>query len=246
VHSIEVSEEDGVRYLHFGSRWIQGAMRIARPYALELPYTRDMMFPLLLRTGGGWPRTVLSIGLGAGSIARFLHKHRPRAAHTIVEIDGDVIACARHHFKLPPEGPRLRITIDDGTDYLQSADRDFDLILVDGYDAKGRTGMLDTLPFYCNAQSHLSERGVLAANVLTRKHGYRGSYERLQAAFGERAMALPTCESGNVVLLAAAGEAVDVEVDDLLRRARRLRKETGLDLVPTATKWSKGRAALRL
>jgi spermidine synthase len=244
--TIEVREEDGVRYLHFGSRWIQGAMRIARPYALELPYTRDMMFPLLLRTGGGWPRSVLSIGLGAASLVRFLHRHRPRAAHTVVEIDGDVIACARHHFKLPPEGPRLRITIDDGTDYLQSADRDFDLILVDGYDAKGRTGMLDTLPFYCNAQAHLSERGVLAANVLTRKHGYRGSYERLQAAFGERAMALPTCESGNVVLLAAAGEAVDVEVDDLLPRARRLRKETGLDLVPTATKWSKGRAALRL
>ncbi|MEP7062594.1 MAG: spermidine synthase, partial [Betaproteobacteria bacterium] len=29
--SIEVSEEDGVRYLHFGTHWIQGAMRIARP-----------------------------------------------------------------------------------------------------------------------------------------------------------------------------------------------------------------------
>ena len=53
---IEVSEEEGVRYLHFGSSWIQGAMRIARPDALELDYTRDMMFPLLLREGG-WPRT---------------------------------------------------------------------------------------------------------------------------------------------------------------------------------------------
>ncbi len=241
-----VSEEDGVRYLHFGSRWIQGAMRIARPYALELEYTRDMMFPLLMRTGGGWPRTVLSIGLGAGSIARFLHRQRPRAAHTIVEIDPDVIACARHHFKLPPEGPRLRVTIDDGSDYLQAADRDFDLILVDGYDAKGRTGVLDTLTFYCNAQAHLSERGVLAANVLTRSHGYRSSFERLEAASAGRAMALPACESGNVILLAAAGDPVDVEIDDLLRRARRLRKDTGLDLVPTATKWSKGRARLRL
>jgi spermidine synthase len=246
MRSIEVSEEDGVRYLHFGSRWIQGAMRIARPYALELPYTRDMMFPLLLRAGGGWPRTVLSIGLGAGSIARFLHRHRPRAAHTIVEIDDDVIACARHHFKLPPEGPRLRVTIDDGTDYLQAADRDFDLILVDGYDARGRTGMLDTMPFYCNALAHLSARGVLATNVLTRNHGYRGSYQRLESAFDGRAMALPTCESGNVILLAAAGEPVEVDIDDLLRRARRLRKETGLDLVTTATRWSKGRAVLRL
>jgi spermidine synthase len=243
---VVVSEEDGVRYLHFGSRWIQGAMRVARPYALELEYTRDMMFPLLLRAGGGWPRTVLSIGLGAGSIARFLHRHRPRAAHTVVEIDDGVIACARQHFRLPPEGPRLRIRIDDGTDYLQAADRDFDLVLVDGYDAKGRTGMLDTLPFYCNAQAHLSERGVLATNVLTRKHGYRGSLERLQAVFGARAMALPACASGNVILLAAAGDAIDVGVDELLRRARRLRKDTGLDLVPTATRWSQGRTALRL
>ena len=244
--TIEVSEEEGVRYLHFGSRWIQGAMRIARPYALELEYTRDMMFPLLLHSGGGWPRTVLSIGLGAGSFARFLHKHRPRAAHTIVEIDGDVIACARHHFRLPPEGPRLRITIDDGSDYLQAADRDFDLILVDGYDAKGRTGMLDTLPFYCNAQAHLSDRGVLATNVLTRNHGYRGSFERLEAAFEGRALALPRCESGNVVLLGGAGEPVGLDVDELLRRARRLRKDTGLDLVPTATNWARGRAGVQL
>jgi len=246
MSTIEVSEEDGVRYLHFGSRWIQGAMRIARPYALELEYTRDLVFPLLLRTGGGWPRSVLSIGLGAGSIARFLHRHRPRAAHTIVEIDPDVIACARHHFKLPAEGPRLRVTIDDGSDYLQAADRDFDLILVDGYDARGRTGMLDTLPFYSNAHAHLSDRGVLATNVLTRKHGYRGSFERLETAFAGRAMALPTCESGNVILLAAAGEPVEMDIDDLLRRARRLRKDTGVDLVATASRWSKGRAGLRL
>ncbi len=41
--SIEISEERGVRYLHFGSHWIQGAMRVARPWALELEYTRDMM-----------------------------------------------------------------------------------------------------------------------------------------------------------------------------------------------------------
>ena len=34
--SIEVSEEKGVRYLHFGSDFVQGAMRIARPWALEL------------------------------------------------------------------------------------------------------------------------------------------------------------------------------------------------------------------
>jgi spermidine synthase len=233
--SIEVSEEDGVRYLHFGSRWIQGAMRLARPSTLELPYTRDMMFPLLLR--GGWPRSVLLIGLGAASLTRFLYKHRPRAAQTVIEIEPAVIAAAQHHFKLPPESARLRIVIADGSDYLQSTDRDFDLVLVDGYDAKGRTGMLDSLPFYCNCAAHLTARGVLAANLLTRNHGIKGSFERMRAAFEGRAIALPKCASGNVVVVAAAGEVSELSGRELMQRARRLRQETGLNLLPTVKQW---------
>ncbi len=79
--SIEISEEAGVRYLHFGSRWIQGAMRVARPYALELEYTREMMLPLLFRPAARWPHRVLLIGLGAASLTKFLYRrHHGRAA----------------------------------------------------------------------------------------------------------------------------------------------------------------------
>ena len=52
-HSVDISEEAGVRYLHFGSDYIQGAMRIARPYALELEYTRGGRSLLLYRPGSG-------------------------------------------------------------------------------------------------------------------------------------------------------------------------------------------------
>jgi hypothetical protein len=76
--NIDISEEAGVRYLHFGSSWIQGAMRIARPYALELDYTREMMTPLLLHEPD-WPRKVLQIGLGAASVTKFLWRYRPQA-----------------------------------------------------------------------------------------------------------------------------------------------------------------------
>jgi spermidine synthase len=61
-----------------------------------------MMVPLLLRHEPAWPRTVLLIGLGAASLTRFLYKHRPHAAQTIVEIEPAVIHAAREHFKLPP------------------------------------------------------------------------------------------------------------------------------------------------
>ena len=235
--SIEVSEEEGVRYLHFGSRWIQGAMRIARPYSLELEYTRDMMMPLLLRRGGGWPRSVLQIGLGAASLTRFLHRYRPRAAQTIVEIEPRVIVAAVQSFKLPPENARMRIEVADGIDFVAASDRAFDLILVDGYDAGGRTGALDTLPFYCNCAARLSSRGVFAANLLTRNHGARASLERIDAAFAGHSAALPPCASGNVVALGAAGDPVEAAFVGITRAALALKRETGLNLAPTVARW---------
>ena len=235
--TIEVSEEEGVRYLHFGSHWIQGAMRIARPYSLELEYTRDMMMPLLLRRGGGWPRTVLQIGLGAASLTRFLHRHRPRAAQTVIEIEPRVVVAAIQSFKLPPEDARMRIEVGDGTDFVAATDRLFDLILVDGYDAGGRTGALDTLPFYCNCAARISSRGMFAANLLTRNHGARASIERIAAAFGGRHAVLPPCASGNVVALGAAGDPNDEPFVNIARAAVRLKKETGLNLAPTVARW---------
>lgn len=86
-NSIDVSEAAGVRYLHFGSEWVQGAMRVARPFALELEYTREMMLPLLLAPDEGWPPRVLAIGLGAGSVVKFLHRYCPQSSITVVEID---------------------------------------------------------------------------------------------------------------------------------------------------------------
>jgi spermidine synthase len=233
--SIDISEEAGVRYLHFGSRWIQGAMRIARPWALELEYTRDMMMALLLRPAPRWPRRVLLIGLGAASMTKFLYRNRPRATLTAVEIDARVVDAATQFFRLPVD-PRLTIEIADGHDYVAETDREFDLILVDGYDAKSRVGMLDTLPFYCNCRARLSGDGVLATNFLNGNRGLAASLDRLSQAFSDRAFALPHCTSGNIIALAATGEPIDVPLTGLVSGARRLKRNTGLNLLPTVAR----------
>jgi spermidine synthase len=231
--SIEVSEEGGVRYLHFGSEWVQGAMRIARPWALELEYTRDMMVPLLLRTGPGWPGNVLQIGLGAASLTRFLHRYRPKARITVVETVPGVVAAARQFFKLPEESPHLRIEIGDGHEYAAATSRRFDLILVDGFDEKGRTGMLDTLLFYLNCRARLTARGILAANLVDRSRGVGASVARLREAFDDRVLVLPPCEEANTVALAATGLEIRKSGEELRDGARRLKAQTGLDLGPT-------------
>ena len=42
-----LSELRGVRFLHLGTPWVQGAMRLAKPDAIELTYVQMMMMWML-------------------------------------------------------------------------------------------------------------------------------------------------------------------------------------------------------
>ena len=235
-HSVDISEEAGVRHLHFGSDWIQGAMRIARPWSLELAYTREMMAGLLLRPQTQWPRHALLIGLGAGSLAKFIYRNLPDCHITVIEINPQVEYIARQYFKLPDDPKRLDVIIACGADYMLAGGRKFDLILADGYDPDAKAGVLDTDPFYQACRSRLSERGLFGANLLGRNKGFQGSIERIKTAFDQRAIIFPSCDSGNAVAYATDGEAVDVSLDEMRDRAAMLKKTCHLDLLPMITR----------
>lgn len=232
---IDVSEEAGVRYLHFGSDWVQGAMRIRDPFALELQYTREMMAGLLLRDED-WPGGVLAIGLGAGSLTKFIHRHCPHTRQTVVEIEPRVIAAARHFFALPEPDQRLTVETGDGAEYVQRGERRFDYVLVDGYDAKARCGALDTPAFYAALRARLSDSGLMAVNLFGSARGFDASLARICEAFGERVLAFPSCDSGNVIVLAAVGDPIALPLSELRDRAQALKRRTGLDLLPTISR----------
>lgn len=238
---IDISEAAGVRYLHFGSDWIQGAMRIRKPNALELAYTREMMAGLLLRDGlaedaGQWPKKVLIIGLGAASLAKFVYHACPQSRIKVVEIAPSVIAAARQFFKLPNEDARFSIHVGCGAQYVLEKDQTYDYILVDGYDRNARAGALDTLPFYQALRSRLTSQGLMAVNLFGRSRGYKASVERILAAFDDRVLAFPSCDSGNVVAFGAAGEPIERPLSELRERAQMLKTATSLDLGPTITR----------
>lgn len=234
--SIDIREEAGVRTLHFGSEWIQGAMRIARPWNLELDYTKEMMASLLLREESRFPRRVLLIGLGAASLTKFLYRNRPLARLTVVEIEPRVVAAARQFFKLPEDPKRLNIVIDDGAQFVANHDKNYDLILVDGFDGNARPGELDSLPFYQLCRARLNDNGIMAVNLLGDSRGFKDSLERIGEAFDGRALAFPSCDSGNVIAFAAAGEPVRVALDDLREQATQMKAEIGLNLLPTLSR----------
>jgi spermidine synthase len=232
--SIEVSEERGVRYLHFGSDLVQGAMRIARPWALELEYTRELMLPLILRDDP--PASVLQIGLGAASITRFLHRHFGQARLTAVEIDPRVVETARRFFKLPDESPNLRIVVGDGHEFVAGAKGRFDLIVVDGFDEKGRTGSLDTFAFYAAARGRLHGHAMMSVNLLTRRRGVAASEARMREAFDDHVLVLPPPDAGNTVAITGVDAPIAASLDELRERAAALRARTGLNLLPTLSR----------
>jgi len=241
---IDIREEFGVRTLHFGSEWIQGAMRIARPWNLELEYTREMMASLLLRDDARWPRKVLLIGLGAASLTKFLYRNYPLAHLTVAEIEPAVVAAARQFFKLPEDPKRLHLVIGDGAEYMLNSNKKFDLILVDGFDENARTGALETLPFYQACRSRLSDNGVMAVNLLTRRRSFKATATRVVEAFDDRALVFPSCESGNAVALAAAGDPITISFDELKENALALKEATGLNLLPTLTRLAQSKTCL--
>jgi spermidine synthase len=228
--SIEISESAGVRYLHFSAEWIQGAMRISRPNVLELAYTREMMAGLLLRDPP-WPRNALLIGLGAGSLTKFIYHELPGTKITVVEIDPQVEAVARLYFNLPDDPLRLRIAIDDGACFMLRDGERYDYILVDGFDKSGKAGILDTQPFYQACRARLAGEGLLSVNLLGRGRKLAAGKERIAAAFDGQAVVFPSGGgSGNAIALARGGEPIDVGFEALLERTGAIHRQTGLDL----------------
>lgn len=234
--SIDIREKDGLRTLHFGSDRVQAAMRIAQPYELALEYTRAMMAGLLMRDASRFPRSILLIGLGAGSQAKFLYRHCPQAQLTAVEISPRVVNAAREHFELPDDVARLEIVVGDGYEYMRTTDKTFDLILVDGFNQHAHPGDLDTRPFYEACRKRLGGQGLLAANLIGLSHSYKGGYAHIETAFDRRAVLFPRCKSGNSIAFAATGEAIDIALDELENRVREFEARTGLALLPLVSR----------
>jgi spermidine synthase len=233
---ILISEEKGVRMLHFGSDWVQGAMRIARPYALELEYTREMMAPLLFRPEPTWPRSALFIGLGVGALPKFLHKHRPDCKITVVEISEEVLAVAQTQFKLPPLSMNFNVEIACGADYMARTNRTFDLIMVDGFDGKAKVGPLNSSVFYLALKSRLSSDGFAVFNLLSNQKDTEPNKRRLADAFDDRLLMFPPCSSGNVIALASTAKNWGLNKEAVFYQVADLKEKTGLNLSLTAAK----------
>jgi len=229
-----LSESDGVRYLHFGSIWVQGAMRIGRPDDLVLAYTQQMMAWLLFVEPARCD-TIGILGLGAGSLLRFTLRHTQSQIET-VEWDAEVTNACRAWFRLPGHA-RSRIVHMDALDWVQSAQnhRRCLTLMVDLYDAAAQGPVRDSLAFYQGCYNVLGDVGVLAVNLFGNHASFAHNMENLRTAFQGRVLELPEVDEGNRVVLALKGPRLRIPVAQWLDRARDIQTRLGLP----AQHWAK-------
>lgn len=200
---IEVVDVGEVRSLHFGTHPRQSSMSVKAPYRLELSYTRAMMACLLFCSA---PKNILIIGLGGGSLVKFLLHHFADCQIEVVEYRQDVIEVAQRYFTVTAD-PRLSIKKADGfahasqTHYL--GEHSYDLILVDAFDHQGMASSVGVQPFFDACAGILSEQGVMASNLWgTDRPGFNLIMQRINRSFADNSLVLPVEDKGNVIAFA--------------------------------------------
>jgi spermidine synthase len=225
--SVEVSEEDGVRSLHLGGDAIQSSIRLDRPDELALDYTRAMMAFLLFQP---LPREVLMIGLGGGSMARYIHQRMSGTRTTVVEINAKVLAAARSMFHFPADDARLKVEIADGADYVRDHSSSTDVLLVDGFDDGNQPAALCTQAFYDAAYAALHSGGVMAVNFMAEERKLDVFLQRIENSFDERVVCLKAADRVNVIAFAFKRQPQELAWAELRKRARQLKKSHDLPL----------------
>jgi len=184
--------------LSFEGSLIQSCMRLDDPDDLVLDYTRAMMGALLFNPQ---PRRVLMIGLGGGSMVKYIHRHVPSAQLTVVEISQAVIDL-RHTFHIPADDERLQVVCADGAKFMVKPPCSYDLILVDGFTGVGIAEALCSRSFYTHCRKALTAEGLLVANVQADTHQTREIGKRLFKAFEGAMISVLSDEGGNDIVTA--------------------------------------------
>jgi spermidine synthase len=197
---LEIVERNGVRSLHFGTISRQSSMSLADPERLVLAYVRAMTAWLLFKE---FFENALVVGLGGGSLAKFLLHHFPEGRLYAVEYRKSVVKIARSHFGLPLD-TRLKIVIDDGGHFIrqrtETLREKFSLIFLDAFDQEGMAHSMRNIAFFDACKSLLKPDGILILNLWTTdKPLYDSCADWLDSTFKSKVLFLTVPDRGNSI-----------------------------------------------
>lgn len=203
-NTIVVTEDSqGIRTLRFadhGAR--QSVVKLDDPDYIALPYAKAIQVALALPED---PKRVLIVGLGGGTIPRFLRHHFPDLAIDVVELDPAVVEVAQSHFGFHTDG-KMRVFAADGREFIEQSEPVYDVIYLDAYGVDSVPYALTTRQFLESVLKALTPNGVVAGNVWSSRSNslYDSMIRTYQRVFGQVAIN-DVRGVGNKIVVATTG-----------------------------------------
>jgi spermidine synthase len=226
--TIEVVEDDQYRSLHFGTPSRQSEMNLKDPFALTLNYFQTMALAFLFNTQ---PQDILILGLGGGSLAKFIWKYFPNSQLELVERSAQVIDICFQYFEFP-KSPRLHINCADALDFIKTDEKKYDLIFADLFQAEGSSGLAFEIEFFRLCKSRLKDNNsifVLNTWQQTPKELMIKCVRQLCESFGRHLLILPDHMGNNIFIVFSPNK--DYKQEEILHNANELTKKTNLDFM---------------
>jgi spermidine synthase len=194
------TQHRGILFLHLGTKWVQGAMRLAKPDNIELDYVQMMMMWMLFEQQ---PRHIAQLGLGSAALTKFCYHRFPQARVTAVELNPNVIKICGALFGLPPNDERLNVIEMNALDFVRDpANRNsIDILQVDLYDQDARGPVLDTLEFYQACLDCLTQDGIMLTNLFGDFENYDKNLQMMELVF-DAVVWVPEVHDSNIVVIA--------------------------------------------
>lgn len=227
---IEIVDSKGVRALHFGSHSRQCSMMLDKPNQLHSLYARAMMGLLLFNDS---PKDILMIGLGGGTMAKYLLHQFTQCKIKVVEYRSSVLKVARSHFDLPLD-PRLTVKIGCGGEYVYQqskvAEEKHDLLVIDAYNHEGMALEVSNETFFNNCKTLLKDDGLLAINLWgTDKDLFQQVAWNMGRIFKWKILFLPVRKRGNIIGFAFRENAPKYTLKQLRAKAKQLELQYQID-----------------
>lgn len=214
---VEVTEMDGVRSMHLGSPTIQSSMSVKDPFALVLAYSWGALSSLLFKPDA---RKLLLVGLGGGSIAKYVWKYCPQIKQTVVELNPQVIQVARSHFFVPDDDARLQIIEGDGVAYLQQHPGSVDWLMMDAFGSNGLPPDFCTQAFFDDCADALTPDGLFTINLWGSDKKFDIYMQRMEQTFDQRVLMMPTGKPGNIIVFGFKAELPIPDLATLRKRSQ--------------------------
>ncbi|MES9829060.1 MAG: methyltransferase [Candidatus Thiodiazotropha sp.] len=222
LDGLEIRQNGDLRWIRFPDGTIQSVMLLQEPALPVLTYIQALLCSLLFMPR---PSNLLNLGLGSGSIERFILSQCSDIELVSVEIDARMIEISKQHFHIPPSHPVFQLPAEK---YLEINQGGFDILVSDICTTQGTANSQLSAEFIMHAARALNTGGVFAVNILPRSES-----EIIEVLITLRSvfpwiLLYDVADMDNIVLFCTVTPSPSLV--SLMQRAKTMYQSTGLNL----------------